>query len=95
MKFKTFICRGCPLGKYILCAPSHFIVLSRKKVWIIRCEREDLFIYLFITLTAFPLMNFLMVERKPRPPLVGVSSSTSECLLLVRDGRLARVGFGC
>lgn len=36
-----------------------------------------------------------MVENKPRPPLVGVSSSTSECLLLVRDGRLARLGFGC
>lgn len=48
-----------------------------------------------ITLTVFPLINFLMVENKPRPPLVGVSSSTSECLLLVRDGRLARLGFGC
>lgn len=40
-------------------------------------------------------MNFLMVENKPLPPLVGVSSSTSECLRLVRDGRLARLGFGC
>lgn len=48
-----------------------------------------------VTLTAFPLMNFLMVENKPLPPLVGVSSSTSECLRLVRDGRLARLGFGC
>lgn len=49
-----------------------------------------------VTLTAFPLMNFLMVENNPLPPLVGgVSSSTSECLLLVRDGRLSRVGFDC
>lgn len=40
-------------------------------------------------------MNFLMVENKPLPPLVGVSSSTSECLRLVRDGRLATLGFGC
>lgn len=39
-------------------------------------------------------MNFLMVENNPLP-VVGVSSSTSECLRLVRDGRLARVGFGC
>ena len=45
------------------------------------------------TVIVFPLITLLMEDNKLRPPLLTLSSSTSECLRLAQDGRAARQGF--